>query len=84
MGHRAWKISGLRHLGMETLEFVIYPDGRVVERVTGISGSSCAEVTAAIEAELGCVISQQPTSEYFAPTLTQLQETPAQVSFSEW
>ncbi|MDS3860297.1 DUF2997 domain-containing protein [Thermosynechococcaceae cyanobacterium BACA0444] len=69
---------------METLEFVIYPDGRVVERVTGISGSSCAEVTAAIEAELGCVISQQPTSDYFASTLTQRQETPAQVSFSEW
>jgi len=33
---------------METLEFIIYPDGRVEERVTGIVGSSCAEVTAAI------------------------------------
>jgi hypothetical protein len=70
---------------METLEFVIYPDGRVVERVTGISGSSCAEVTAAIEAELGCVISQQPTSEYYAQVPLQAQENcPAQVSFSEW
>ena len=35
---------------METLEFIIYPDGRVEERVTGIVGSSCADVTAAIEA----------------------------------
>ncbi|URR36834.1 DUF2997 domain-containing protein [Thermosynechococcus sp. HN-54] len=52
---------------LETLEFVIYPDGRVVETVTGISGTSCAEVTAAIEAQLGCVISQQPTAEYYAP-----------------
>lgn len=52
---------------LETLEFVIYPDGRVVETVTGISGASCAEVTAAIEAQLGCVISQQPTAEYYAP-----------------
>ena len=38
---------------METLEFIIYPDGRVQEKVTGIVGSSCTEVTAAIEAELG-------------------------------
>jgi len=36
---------------METLEFIIYPDGRVKETVTGIVGSSCQEVTAAIE---GC------------------------------
>ncbi len=51
---------------METLEFVIYPDGRVQEKVTGITGSSCAEVTAAIEAKLGLVLEQQTTSEYFA------------------
>ncbi len=69
---------------METLEFVIYPDGRVVERVTGISGVSCAEVTAAIEADLGCVISQQPTADYYAQALVQTQEATAQVSFSEW
>ncbi len=51
---------------METLEFVIYPDGRVQEKVTGITGSSCAEVTAAIEAKLGLVLKQETTSEYFA------------------
>ena len=50
---------------METLEFVIYPDGRVQEKVTGIVGSSCAEVTAAIEAQLGRVVSVEQTSEYF-------------------
>lgn len=49
---------------METLEFVIYPDGRVQEMVTGIVGASCAEVTAAIEAQLGKVVSHQPTSEF--------------------
>ncbi|NEP61372.1 MAG: DUF2997 domain-containing protein, partial [Symploca sp. SIO2G7] len=27
---------------METLEFVIYPNGRVKELVTGIVGRSCA------------------------------------------
>jgi Protein of unknown function (DUF2997) len=51
---------------METLEFIIYPDGRVQEKVTGIIGSSCAEVTAAIEALLGQVVSYEPTAEYFA------------------
>jgi hypothetical protein len=51
---------------METLEFIIHPDGRVQETISGISGASCAEVTAAIEAQLGRVISCEPTSEYFA------------------
>jgi len=51
---------------METLEFVIYPDGRVIEKVTGIEGASCAEVTAAIEAELGVVLSSEKTSEFFS------------------
>lgn len=51
---------------METLEFVIYPDGRVKEIVTGIVGASCAEVTAAIEAQLGDVVAHQKTSEHYA------------------
>lgn len=53
---------------METLEFVIYPDGRVLEKVTGIVGASCAEVTAAIEAQVGQVLHQQPSSEFYAKT----------------
>ena len=69
---------------METLEFVIYPDGRVQEKVTGIVGSSCTEVTAALEAELGQTISQQPTSEYFNQVNTQADVSVAQASFSEW
>ncbi len=54
-------------MSMETLEFVIFPDGRVQEKVTGIVGASCAEVTAAIEAQLGQVLSTEKTSEYFEP-----------------
>lgn len=71
---------------METLEFIIYPDGRVKEMVTGIVGASCAEVTAAIEAQLGTVVSQQPTSEYYAQAQEQtLQaQASAQVSHSQW
>ncbi len=61
---------------METLEFIIHPDGRVEERVTGIVGSSCAEVTAAIEAQLGQVTACELTSEHFAqPVLTNNAET---------
>ncbi|MBD2777545.1 DUF2997 domain-containing protein [Iningainema tapete] len=68
---------------METLEFIIYPDGRVQEKVTGIVGASCAEVTAAIEAQLGHVLSQEPTSEFFT-TKVQLSAANTQSAFSDW
>jgi Protein of unknown function (DUF2997) len=69
---------------METLEFIIYPDGRVQEKVTGVVGASCAEVTLAIEAQLGQVVSQEQTSEYFAQTDTQSLTATNQATFSEW
>jgi len=69
---------------METLEFIIYPDGRVQEKVTGIVGSSCVEVTAAIEAQLGRVLSQEHTAEHFAQPLQQSLPSVAQTTFSEW
>jgi Protein of unknown function (DUF2997) len=68
---------------METLEFIIYPDGRVLEKVTGITGSSCAEVTAAIEAKLGRVLNQETTAEYFAQALQQTVSHTTQ-NYSEW
>lgn len=71
---------------METLEFIIYPDGRVQEKVTGIVGASCAEVTAAIEAQLGHVTVQDTTSEYFAQPIQQLGSVTTQTTttFSAW
>ena len=54
---------------METLEFIIYPDGRVHEKVTGVVGQSCTVITAAIESELGHVVSQSQTEEYFNQNL---------------
>jgi hypothetical protein len=69
---------------METLEFVIYPDGRVQEKVTGVIGANCTEVTAALEAELGQVLSHQPTSEFFNNALTQVNVTATYTTFSEW
>lgn len=69
---------------METLEFIIYPDGRVQEKVTGIIGASCAEVTAAIEAQLGQVLTQENTSEYFSQTVHQSATATAQATYSDW
>ncbi len=69
---------------METLEFIIYPDGRVQEKVTGIIGASCAEVTAAIEAQLGRVLSNEPTSEFFATNTQQISVANTQIAHSEW
>lgn len=70
---------------METLEFIIYPDGRVQEKVTGVIGSSCAEVTAAIEAQLGQVMTTEQTSEYYAQPVTQAATaTNHQKAFSAW
>lgn len=71
-------------MSMESLEFVIYPDGRVQEKVTGIIGTSCAEVTAAIEAELGQVMTQEQTSEYFTQVIQQAAAVTTKASFSEW
>jgi Holliday junction resolvasome RuvABC endonuclease subunit len=69
---------------METLEFIIYPDGRVKETVTGIVGASCQEVTAAIEEQLGVVVSQSQTSDYYAQQAYQSEKAVNQNTFSDW
>jgi hypothetical protein len=56
----------------------------VQEKVTGIIGASCAEVTAAIEAQLGHVVSVEQTSEYFSQKVEQSATTTAQATYSEW
>ena len=70
-------------MSMETLEFVIYPDGRVQEKVTGVVGQSCTVVTAAIESALGDVVSQSQTAEYFAIE-NQLELTATVSSQTAW
>lgn len=69
---------------METLEFVIYPDGRVKETVTGIVGASCAEVTAAIEAQLGQVVAHGKSSEFYAQPVQTSSTARSHVSESRW
>ncbi|MGB3615018.1 MAG: DUF2997 domain-containing protein, partial [Elainellaceae cyanobacterium] len=67
---------------METLEFIIHPNGRVEEKVSGIQGHSCAQVTEALESQLGIVIHQEQTSDYFSATI-QEQSTVSQ-SATSW
>ncbi|MGY6530040.1 MAG: DUF2997 domain-containing protein [Cyanobacterium sp.] len=67
-------------MAMETLEFIIYPDGRVKETVTGIVGKSCEEVTRAIEQQLGVVVSTQKTSDYYSQKL----ESENQIQNQNW
>jgi len=71
---------------METLEFIIYPDGRVKETVTGVVGASCTEVTKAIEEQLGCVVSQQATSEFYAQSVQQSvsEQNSSKISYGDW
>ncbi|MEM9004540.1 MAG: DUF2997 domain-containing protein [Cyanobacteria bacterium P01_F01_bin.86] len=71
---------------METLEFIIYPDGRVKEMVTGVVGTSCEEVTRKIEEELGNVVAREATSEFYQQSVQQsaVIETQAKVSYSDW
>lgn len=71
-------------MSMETLEFIIYPDGRVKETVTGIVGTSCEEVTAAIEAQLGRVIDRANTSEYYAHSVHQSTQATNSATFGDW
>lgn len=68
--------------GAQYLEFTIYPDGRVEERVIGIKGEDCLKVTENINKALGQVISTQPTEEAFQQELV-VDETIAE-TVSEW
>jgi len=72
-------------MSLETLEFIIYPDGRVRETVTGIVGTSCEAVTQAIEAQLGKVVSQEKTAEFYQPNaIAQDQSIAYQSQQSDW
>ena len=50
---------------MERIEFKIFPDGRVEEKVIGVQGSDCLEITREINEKLGKVISSSPTEEMY-------------------
>ncbi len=51
-----------------TVRFRIRPDGRVEERVEGVTGDACLQLTDRLELALGTVERRQPTSEAFTST----------------
>lgn len=52
----------------QQIEFTIRPDGTVEEKVTGVGGPACEDVTRGIEQALGEVKDRQHTSEYYRST----------------
>jgi len=50
---------------LERIEFKIFSDGRVEEKVQGVQGDQCLEVTREINEKLGNVISTTPTEEMY-------------------
>ena len=69
---------------METLEFIIYPDGRVAETVTGVKGTDCTALTDEIEQQLGRVVSREATSEQFESNVLENESSVTQSQLSEW
>lgn len=52
----------------QQIEFTIRPDGTVEEKVTGVGGPACEDVTRGIEQALGKVEDRERTSEYYRST----------------
>ena len=50
---------------LETIEFKIFPDGRVQEVVRGVKGGDCHSVTEQINEALGHVYETAPTEEMY-------------------
>jgi hypothetical protein len=51
--------------GKQEIEFVIKPDGTVEERVVGVNGPECEQITASIEDALGEVTKRERTADYY-------------------
>ncbi len=63
-----------------TVRFTIRPDGRVEERVEGVIGPACQQLTERLEAALGSVERHESTAEAFQQTKTQSQSLPVHLN----
>lgn len=61
-----------------TIRFTIRADGRVEERVEGVAGDGCQQLTEQVEAALGSVERQESTSEAFLQPEVQSQSLSVQ------
>jgi len=55
---------------IERIEFTIYSDGRVEEKVVGVRGPNCQSVTEDINQMLGEVTASRPTEEMYEQEIT--------------
>jgi len=51
--------------GSQQIEFIIRPDGTVEEKITGVNGPECEDITRTIEDALGTVVNRERTSAYY-------------------
>ena len=63
-----------------TVRFTIRPDGQVEERVEGVQGETCQQLTERLEAALGTVERREPTAEAFLQPEIQSQTLPAHLN----
>ena len=63
-----------------TVRFTIRPDGRVEERVEGVQGETCQQLTERLEAALGTVERRESTAEAFLQPEIQAQTLPAHLN----
>ena len=59
------KYKELTENNIERLEYKIYPDGRVEQKVIGVKGGDCLKLTEELNNALGEVISSEPTEEMY-------------------
>lgn len=52
----------------QEIEFIIRPDGTVEEKVTGVGGPACEDVTRGIEQALGEIEQRERTADYYRTT----------------
>ena len=64
----------------KTIHFTIRPDGRVEERVEGLVGEACQQLTEEVEAALGMVERKESTSEAFQQPEVRSQSLPAHLN----
>ena len=64
----------------KTIRFTSRPNGRVEERVDGVAGEACQQLTKEVEAALGTVERQESTSEAFLQPEVQSQSLPAHLN----
>ena len=60
---------------MQEIEFIIYPDGRVEERVIGVKGENCQQLTAKLNEALGEDAPQTVSEEAEPPAMTDEGDT---------